>query len=76
MSCLVVLCVTVIARPASTHRLVAKSLWCKTRPKLPKSLSRPARHYLLKKSDVEHPLFKRSAHTQGPPACGASFSGP
>ena len=57
-------------------RLVAKSLWCKTRPKLPKSLSRPARHYLLKKSDVEHPFFKRSPHTQGPPACGASFSGP
>ena len=57
-------------------RLVAKSLWCKTRPKLPKSLSRPARHYLLKKSDVEHPLFKRSAHTQGPPACAASFPGP
>ena len=57
---------------------IAKSLWCKTRPKLPKSLSRPARHYLLKKSDVEHPFFKlRRIHKrQGPPACGASFSGP
>ena len=32
--------------------------------------------YLLKNSDVEHPLFKRSVHTQGPPACTASFSGP
>ena len=28
------------------------------------------------KSDAEHPLFKRSPHTQGPPACVASFSGP
>ena len=56
--------------------LVAKSLWCKNRQKLPKTLSRPARHYLLKKSDVEHPLFKRSAHTQDPPACAASFPGP
>ena len=26
------------------------------------------------KSDVEHPLFKRSVHTQGPSACTASFS--
>ena len=43
------------------------------RPKTRKNMSALD---LLKKSDVEHPLFKRSAHTQGPPACAASFSGP
>jgi len=57
-------------------RLVAKSLTWKARQKLPKTLSRSARHYLLKKGDIEHPLFKRSVHTQGPPACAASFPGP
>ena len=37
-----------------------------TRQKLPKTVSRPARHYLLKKSDVEQPLFKRSELCGGP----------
>ena len=50
-------------------------IWGKTTKNCENAVTASSAH-LLKKSDIERPLFKRSAHTQGPPACAASFPGP